>query len=315
MASNREHGGPVRLGIVDCDTGHVVEFTRRLNHVDVPEEQWVEGARVVAAVPGTSLVSPELVDGYAARLRGYGVELLDDPAELLGRVDAVLIESVDGSVHLERALPFVEAGLPLYVDKPFTTSVAAARTLLAAAQARRVPLVSASSLRYSLELQDVLRRRDELGPVLGADVYSPAGLHPRNPGLFHYGVHAVEPLYELMGTGCQSVRCVREAGVEVVVGRWAGGRLGTVRGTRSGTHAYGFTAFCERRVVAAAVDTRYIYRELLKVIVATFVSGTWPLSPEALLEPVAFQEAALRSAERGGDEVPLDGAPARASQP
>ena len=42
----------IRLGIVDFDTSHAVEFTKRLNHVDIAEDQWVEGAKVVAGVPG-----------------------------------------------------------------------------------------------------------------------------------------------------------------------------------------------------------------------------------------------------------------------
>lgn len=46
----------IRLGIVDCDTSHVVHFSQRLHHTGVPEDQWVDGARIVAAVPGTSRV-------------------------------------------------------------------------------------------------------------------------------------------------------------------------------------------------------------------------------------------------------------------
>jgi len=295
----------LRLGIVSCDTSHVVQFTMRLNHVGIAEDQWVDGARIVAAVPGTSLVSPERIPGFVQQLRDYGVEILERPADLLGRVDAALVEANDGSIHAELAVPIVEAGLPVFVDKPLATSVADARRIVDAARARGVALTSASSLRYALEVQDVQRRRDELGGVLGADAYTPASLHPRNPGLFHYGVHGVEMLYALMGTGCQSVRCVREEGAEVVVGKWHDGRLGTVRGVRSGAHSFGFTAFCEQAVVPVAVDQRYIYRELLEVVVGMFETGRWPLTAEQLVEPVAFQEAAYQSAQRGGEEVRL----------
>ena len=91
----------IRLGIVDFDTSHAVEFTKRLNHVDIAEDQWVEGARVVAGVPGSSQISPEVIGPNTATLKKYGIEILDDPAALFGKIDAVLIESVDGSVHLE----------------------------------------------------------------------------------------------------------------------------------------------------------------------------------------------------------------------
>ena len=295
----------LRLGIVDCDTSHVVAFTARLNHLDVPEDQWVEGARVVMAVPGTSQLSPERIPGFVERLRGWGVRIVDEPTALLGAVDAVLIESVDGSVHLERALPFLEAGLPTYVDKPFTCSLVEARRLVEAAAARRLPLFSASSLRYAPQVQEVRQSREELGAMLGCDVHGPGALHPRNPGWFHYGVHSVELLYTLMGTGCATVRCLATPGAHVALGRWADGRLATVRATRGGASSYGFAAHGARRTVVAAVDTTAIYRELLRRIVGMFETGAWPLSAEELLEPVAFQEAANVSAERGGEEVRL----------
>jgi len=51
----------------------------------------------------------------------------------------------------------------------------------------------------------------------------------------------VEPLYALMGPGSEQVWCVSEARAEVGVGRWQDKRIGSIRGTRAGTHAYGFT--------------------------------------------------------------------------
>ena len=94
---------------------------------------------------------------------------------------------------------------------------------------------------------------------------------------------------------------------DVAIGQWADGRIGTVRGTRSGAHGFGFTAFGERQTVCTAVGgtDRYLYRELLKQVVAAFRSGSAPLGPAELLEPVAFQEAAWQSAQNGGVEVPL----------
>src|SRR5579859_5209807 len=94
----------LRLGIVDCDTSHVVAFTQRLNHVGIGEEQWVQGAEIRLAYPGTSaILEQQKLDAFAQQISGYGVQLVAHPADLLGHVDAVLIESVDGSVHAERA--------------------------------------------------------------------------------------------------------------------------------------------------------------------------------------------------------------------
>jgi len=293
----------LRIGLIGCDTSHVVAFTQRLNHLELPESLWVDGGRVVAAVPGTSLIGPERIAGFVERLRGWDVPIVEDSADLFGQVDAVMVTGTDGGVHLAQARPFLEAGLPTFVDKPFASSLADAREMVELAQRRGTPLTSASALRYCPELLAVRARADELGATVGVDAYAPALLHPRNPGLLHYGVHAVETVYGLMGTGCRSVRCLREEGVEVTVGRWADGRLASVRGTRVGSYALGFTSFHERGVVAAPVASATLYTDTLRVALEMFRTGRWPLTAEELLEPIAFMAAALASADRGGEAV------------
>src|SRR5688572_19175064 len=109
----------IRVGLVDFDTSHVAAFTQRLNHVGVDKEQWVEGAKVVIGCPGESEMMPERIPGFTEQLRGYGIPLVERPEEMLGKIDAVMIESQQGSRHLERAKPFLAAGLPTFVDKPF----------------------------------------------------------------------------------------------------------------------------------------------------------------------------------------------------
>lgn len=90
-----------RLGTVDCDTSHAGAFTQRLHHIDIGEDHWVDGAQVVAAVPMPSLVSPERVPRFVEQLHGYGIQILEQPEQLIGMVDAVLVEANDGSVHRE----------------------------------------------------------------------------------------------------------------------------------------------------------------------------------------------------------------------
>ncbi|MCA9070176.1 MAG: hypothetical protein KDA84_14685, partial [Planctomycetaceae bacterium] len=81
----------IRLGIVDFDSSHCVEFTRRFNHVSVSRDQYVEGARVVMGVTHPSKMSPERVPGHSQKLAECGVELVDSPDHLLGQVDGVLV--------------------------------------------------------------------------------------------------------------------------------------------------------------------------------------------------------------------------------
>jgi virulence factor len=295
----------IRLGIVDFDTSHVVEFTKRLNHLDIAQDQWVEGAKVVAGVPGKSQISPEVIPKNVETLKKYGVEILDDPAELFGKVDAVLVESVDGSVHLERALPFLEKGMPTYVDKPFACSLADAKVMARLAMEKHIPLMSSSSLRYAPEVVAAKDGKGSVGAIVGVTTYGPSPTHPRNPGLFHYGIHPVEMLFTLMGPGCKRICCLSEPGAEVTTGVWADGRVASIRGIRAGQQSYGFTVFGSKGVTTQGVSTQFIYRELLKKIVGMFETKESPIDLRETLEIVAFIEAAKKSADAGGTPVAI----------
>ena len=76
-----------------------------------------------------------------------GVTLVDSPKDLLGKVDGMLIESLEGEMHLEKARPFLQAGIPCFIDKPFSGSVDTAKTILELSAKHNAPVFSSSSHR------------------------------------------------------------------------------------------------------------------------------------------------------------------------
>ena len=293
----------IKLGILDFDTSHAVEFTRRLNHTEgTPENQFVEGAKVVIGCAGESKLSPERIEGFTATMKKFGVPLVDKPADMIGKVDGMLVESVDGTVHYERAKPFLEAGIPCFIDKPFTCSTADAKKIVELAESKKTTVFSSSSLRYAPEVVEYVADA-KAGKLVGCAVHGPASLSPipeRNAGLYHYGIHPVEILYTLMGPGCKRVTSIHEKGVDVVTGHWKDGRVATLRGLRAGASGYGFTAFAEKAVKSVTVGTTVIYRELLKKIVEFFKTGKPPVEPATTVEIMAFIEAANKSGANHG---------------
>ena len=295
----------LRLGIVDFDSSHCIEFTRRLNHVGIAPDQYVDGARVVAGWPGTSEMAPQRIPGFQEQMVAGDVPLVDDPADLIGQVDAVLVLSLCGSAHLQRSQPFLEAGVPTYIDKPFACSLQDALDILQIAQAAGTTLAYGSALRFAEELTLLGRSLDRSGRILGMLSCGPAKREAMNPGLFHYGIHTVEMLYSLMGTGCTQVVTASSEDAEVVTGRWADGRLASIRGARSGATAYSVTVFCEQAVLHQPVSTRFAYRNLCREIVRSLSTRT-PIVPyEEIEELTRFVLAALASAQAGGMPVAL----------
>ncbi|MFN0087991.1 MAG: Gfo/Idh/MocA family protein [Blastocatellia bacterium] len=296
----------IRIGIIGTDTSHVPAFTKMLNDPNDPNR--IPGARVVAAFKGGSPdveSSRTRVERFAAEIHDkYGVEIVGSIEELCRKVDAVLLESVDGRPHLNQVRPVFAAGKRVFIDKPFTAGYADAREIVRLSREAKVPFFSSSSLRYAKELQ-AIRRNETLGSLMGAFTYGPAPTEPHHPDLFWYGIHAVEMLYTLMGPGCESVTRVNTPGADVVVGKWKDGRTGTVRGTRAGKQDYGAVVFGEKATLATATAMKSDYRDLLVEIVRFFQTGTPPVDPEETLEMMAFMEAADLSKARGGAPVPL----------
>ena len=292
-----------RVGIIGLDTSHSVAFAKALNAKE-PAPQF-KGFKVVAAYPKGSPdieSSTKRVPGYTEEVKQLGVEIVNSIQDLLQKVDFVLLETNDGRPHLQQALLVMKAGKPMFIDKPVAGSLADTIAIYEAAKRYKVPVFSSSSLRYMETVQDVVKGK--IGAVLGADTFSPATLEKTHPDLFWYGIHGVEILYTLMGTGCKEVVRVHANDTDIVVGRWKDGRIGTFRGTRNGKHDYGGTAFGEKGNLSLGPFAGY--DNLLVQIIDFFKTGNPPVRPEETIEMYAFMEAADESKRMGGATVSID---------
>ena len=298
--SLRAFAAELRLGIIGADTSHVVAFTEILN--DPKAKGHIEGAKVVALFKGGS---PDIesswsrFEGYTKTLQTkYGVQVYASIEEMCRNVDAVLLESVDGRPHLEQVKPVLRAKKPVFVDKPVAGSLRDAVEIFRLARKARVPLFSASSLRYSAGTQSV--RNGALGKVAYAETWSPCHLEPHHPDLFWYGVHGVESLFTVMGTGIETVqRQATTNGLIEVVGTWKGGRKGVFR------EGEGYGGIARGEKGEMPVGNYDGYAPLVVEIVKFFHTGVAPVKPEETLEIFAFMEAADESKRLGGAPVKI----------
>ena len=292
----------LRLGIVGTDTSHVIAFTSILN--DPNHSGHVPGARVVAAFKGGSpdlAASRDRVEKYAAELASkFGVEIVPDIPTLLGKVDAVLLESVDGRVHLAQFREIARSGKPVFIDKPLASTYEDAREIAALARRFGVPWFSSSALRYSSALAEL-----RSGSVDGAFVWAPGPLEPTHRlDLSWYGIHAVEILYTLMGPGCEEVSRTFAPDAEIVTGRWKDGRVAAIRLVRPYS-AYCAVVFSGKEIRQSQKDLYTGYRGLVVQIVNFFQTRVPPVPEQETLEMFSFMDAAQRSREAGGAPAKL----------
>jgi len=292
----------IRLGIIGTDTSHVVVFTQMFH--DAARADHVAGARVVAAYKGGS---PDIesswsrVDKYAEELRTkWNITLEPDIPTLCAKVDAILLESNDGRKHLPQARQVIAARKPLFIDKPLASTLEDAREIARLAGEAGVPFFSSSSARFG-GIATAMKFPDAQGVM----VWGPGPLEPHHYlDLSWYAIHPIELLYTLMGPGCEEVSRMATADSDAIVGRWKGGRLGSVRANRP-HGAQGAVVFRAKEVVQSDKTMEGGYRPLLKEIVKFFQTGKPPVAPEETLEIIAFMDAAQRSKEAGGRPMRL----------
>lgn len=278
----------MRVGFVGTENSHVKHFIRFLNLEDRHP-----GHRAVALAGGRSEHNNEL-----AEYGGLDI-IVEDPADLLGHVDAAIVCNRDGGLHRSAAEPLLRAGLPVLVDKPLATTIEDAAALLDVSQDSGSTLVSASALRFVPEISQFTTDHAEHGPLRHVHVVGPADPDSEYAGLFFYGIHHVETALQILGNpvlrpGHLSVQARREGDTV-----WATTTIGGAAVTFTfvvpqddGRVPFHATAIHTRGVVASELSLGPDYNApALDSFIEAAQAGKPPLSAEQLLSPVVVLTA------------------------
>ena len=278
----------IKFGLVGVNTSHADAFSNIFNGKD-GEAPLVEGG-TITAIWGQQ---PERVDELAAR---HAIPFkVNDPGELLGQVDAVLVvdDTGLGAMHAELARPFLEAGLPTYIDKPMTTEWADAVDLFDIAARTGAPVLSCSALRFAAELEPAREELAKIGTLSSVVSVGPGEW-------FNYGVHAVELLGAVVGAGATSLHRHAFAERDVAVIDYANGPVAVVETLRDAAYLFELTAYGEKGRHAFQVsDFTAFYSNTMREVVKMVETGRSPLTPEQTLEVLAILHAGEASAASG----------------
>jgi predicted dehydrogenase len=288
----------LRAGIIGTDTSHVPAFTATFES----HPEWK--IKVVAAFKGGSPdvpISANRVEGFAKTIQDkHGVEIVESIEALLAKVDVVLLESVDGRPHLAQVTPVLKARKRVFVDKPLAASFEDARRILQISKETGTPLFSSSSARFH---PDIVRLRANPGVGKVTKVQASYALSPLpfHPDLFYYGIHGVEALYAVMGTGCVGVSRKIEGDTDITTGKWKDGRVGVYYALKSGEKQPVIRIWGDKGTTESSGPEGY--DGLVTAIAEFFHTGRTPVAPAQTLEIFEFMTAAQLSKERGGAEV------------
>lgn len=270
----------MRIGIIGTESSHVDHIVDHLNVKALGDD-----ARVVALSGGASQRNELL------RAKGAVERIVDAPTELLGLVDAVMVTDRDGGLHRAHAVPFLQQGLPVFVDKPLACDVADAEAIIAAARAHDAPLTSYSALRWLPDTDALAADAAARGAAQVVVASGPADPDSPYGGVFFYGVHAVEVALRLAPGALGDIRVERSAAAITATAVAGATRVvvNLVRPTE--TAQIPFHAMVVSREAIAQrtlpLDDHYLLPGL-KTFLHMARTGTPPLSYDDLLRPVRF---------------------------
>jgi predicted dehydrogenase len=280
----------MRIGIVGSENSHTIHIAKTLN--------------IEKAVPGFEVTH---VWGETAELAAKAAEegripnIVADPPEMIGRVEAVIVDHRHGKHHLPAARPFVEAGLPVFVDKPFCTELKEGIEFVRLARAKGAPITSYSVLSLQQSAVKFADDMKKLGRIRSLVTAGPVEIESAYGGVFFYAIHQVDLICGFLDARPAQVSAARHGNDGVAAITFDGGPLAVVHCLKD-WWAAGFTATAygdEGAYYSALPFDENAYLTGIRRFCEMFTTRKEPASPLTYLRPVAVLEAMQKSFDTG----------------
>lgn len=292
---------PIRLGIVGgLNASHSKAYTAICNGI-VKGESFPEGsprfapedlgARVVAAWdPDRSEVQ------RLARI--FGVEsVCDQPEDLIGKVDGVIVCDDRSLDHPSRAGVFVCEGIPTFIDKFLGKDVESADRIASLARASNTPCFAASALRFSRERMEILDSVAEIGELKFASLTGPGEW-------VFYGIHMADLAVSLFGADIEAAANWGRGPDNLVHVRYRNGKNLNINVSEEYAHRFDCFVKGSKGTASATIsDAQYFYSALLRAVVAMIESGCPPITLDESLTVVRLLNAGSESKMHDGEWV------------
>ena len=289
-----------RIGILGSDNSHALVFSKLCNIPDAQTGIFAFPDMRITAIHGhdddpahTSQVARE----------GRIERIVDRPEEMMGTVDAVMVVHRHGALHAPMALPFLRAGIPVWIDKPLTLDPADVEMLTDEAVRCGALLTGGSTCRYAPEVLSLKEAREDgkIGAVRSAYLNFPGDAESRYGGLFFYGPHTAEMVLAIFGESPRTVRCMK-AGAELA-GIVSYDGFSVMLDFTKSLGVYSCVMHGEMKTLYREIDISTVYRQGFERFAAMLRTGKAPLTAGQLAMPIRMLAALERSRLAGGTEV------------
>jgi predicted dehydrogenase len=286
----------LRVGIVGSDNSHALAYASLMN----VEHAVADRARAVA-ICGQDPARTEEV----AR-EGQIEQVVESPEAMLGLVDAVFVEHRHGDLHADAAVPFLERGIPVFVDKPLAKTLADCARIIGAANASGTWLTSFSSLRTSEETSSLAAKLDGIGTIRVGQFAGPCDFESEYGGPIFYATHVAEVALRLMGEEVETISAQRSGKMCVANVTWPNDAIATFAYLGDAQYRFSASVHGTEGWVSGEIPANHAgYRTALGIILDGIESGERPFTDEQMVRPIAMVAAIEQSLANGGAPVEI----------
>ena len=288
----------VKIGLVDIDVSHPQAFAGKMEELSIPMGY--------THICNYGFREKDEVEAFAA---ACGAKVVDAIEDMVDEVDVGFVQGCNWDKHLPYAMPFINAGKPVFIDKPLVGSVADVKKVRALAEGG-ARIYGSSSMRYAQEILDFLAMPvEERGEIL--NVFSSVGVDE-----FNYAIHAVEIVCAVAGAKAVSCRFAGKSAkidgcyTETFVVEFENGVSGTYVTTDGIWLPFGVSIVTSKNSYSFPLDALAAFGTMLSNIEAAVSSRENVLATmDTVTDSTLIMLAGKLSRERGGEVVKLSELP------
>lgn len=277
------------IGIIGAENSHTAAIAKTIN-----VNKSVKGFRV-------DYVWGETADyAKAAAEAGQIPNIVKKPTDMLGKIDALIVDHRHPKYHLDAARPYVAEGIPTFVDKPFCFESKKGKAFIRLSQKKRTPITSFSAVPEQQSFLRFCGKVNKLGRVFTGQTWGPADLKSKWGGIFFYGIHQVDMALKCFGIDVEKVLVTKNGDVATGQLLYSDGRIVTMNLIKQGYSGFAIGAAGEKGEICEKLKMdSNTYLAGVKKICKMFKTGQEPYTVEEMLKPVQVLEALQKSVKFG----------------
>lgn len=289
-----------RIGIIGTENTHALTFAKIIN---LPDEKTGKLRYPDAKVVG--VYGPDVATAQQIINEANAEFLADSPDDFFGKVDAMIITCRKGSLHAQYARPFIEKGIPCFIDKPFTVDIKEAQDLIALAKKNNVPLSGGSGCKLAYDvllLQNEVEQMVKTNGMITGVINFPADPDSEYDGFFFYAPHLVEMALTIFGHDVKSVMAFEKNLSRICLFRYENYDV-TLNFTKDAKQ-YTAVIYGKEKNVVRNIDITFIFKKEVEHYIHMLRTGEMPQTYEELVTPVVMINA-IEESVRTGKEVAI----------